>query len=460
VTEPVALESIMACFRGVIPSAFATCAADGTPNITYMSLVQYVDADRVALSRQFFNKTRANLDDNPHGQVRVVDPETMAEYALDLRYLHTETEGAAFDAMATNLEAVAAQSGMAGVFRLRGVDVHQVLRCAPVGDAAAPAQRPERDVLGRLDELTRRLSASGDYDAATRTALEALDDLFGFTHAILLLRDEGGERLFAVASHGYAQPAVGAEVALGDGLIGVAAQRRQVVCVANVARGRVMQDAIRAEADPMGPEPALPGLDAPQSVAAVPLVVQGDVAGVLFLESERVGLFGPHQERLLRTVGGYLAAALRALEADEPAPAAAPAPAAVPAAAGNPLALTYYQADDSVFVDGEYVAKGVPGRILWRLARIHATEGRDTFTNRELRLDESLGLPAGNDNLEARLLVLRKRLEGGRHGIEIERVGRGRFVLRVQRPLALDEIETSGPMRAAYESSSKDVRDS
>jgi hypothetical protein len=61
--------------------------------LTYMSIVGYVDAERVALSRQFFNKTRANLDANPYGQVRVVDPDTMAEYALDLCCTHTEPRG-------------------------------------------------------------------------------------------------------------------------------------------------------------------------------------------------------------------------------------------------------------------------------------------------------------------------------------------------------------------------------
>jgi hypothetical protein len=127
VTEPLALEAILSCLRGVIPSAFATCANDGTPNITYLSAVHYVDSERVGLSRQFFNKTRANLEVNPYGQARVVDPDTLAEYALDLRYLHTETDGPIFDAMAANVEAVAESSAMIGVFRLRGVDIHQVL---------------------------------------------------------------------------------------------------------------------------------------------------------------------------------------------------------------------------------------------------------------------------------------------------------------------------------------------
>jgi hypothetical protein len=103
-----------------------------------------------------------------------------------------------------------------------------------------------------------------------------------------------------------------------------------------------------------------------------------------------------------------------------------------------------------VFVGEEYVIKGVPGRILWKLLREHAAGGRTTFTNRELRLDESLGLPAGSENLEARLLVLRKRLAGNAFGVELERVGRGRLALRSARPLELVEVPTGGLMRVAH----------
>jgi hypothetical protein len=101
-----------------------------------------------------------------------------------------------------------------------------------------------------------------------------------------------------------------------------------------------------------------------------------------------------------------------------------------------------------VLCGGEYLVKGVPGRILWSLLRQHAEDGRTAFSNRELRLDESLGLPAGNDNLEARLLVLRRRLAERDDGIALERVGRGRLQLAVARPLRLVEIPTAGPWRA------------
>jgi adenylate cyclase len=146
VTQPVALESILSCFRGVIPSPFATCSPDGVPNVTYMSIVQYVDSDRVALSRQFFNKTRTNLDANPASQVLVVDPETLDQFELDLEYLHTESDGPAFEAMRADLDAIASQTGASGIFRLRGVDIHRVLRCARVGEPAGESpSRAERD---------------------------------------------------------------------------------------------------------------------------------------------------------------------------------------------------------------------------------------------------------------------------------------------------------------------------
>ena len=77
-----------------------------------------------------------------------------------------------------------------------------------------------------------------------------------------------------------------------------------------------------------------------------------------------------------------------------------------------------------------------------------AATGARQFSNRELRLDESLGLPAGNDNLEARLLVLRRRLADLDCGIALERVGRGRLLLQLARPARLVVVPTTGPMRS------------
>ena len=198
----VALESIRACFAGVFPTQFATCSPDGTPNVIAVSLVHYVDSERVAVSRQFLRKTSDNVEANSKAQLFVTDPESFAEYRLDTEFLHTETEGPAFEAAKANLDAVASQSGMSDVFRLRGVDIHRVIRCEAVGHELEAARRPagEPDALRPLDEFVRRLGLCADYEELTRAALHALEDLFGVAYSILLLADAEGGGLFATAS--------------------------------------------------------------------------------------------------------------------------------------------------------------------------------------------------------------------------------------------------------------------
>ena len=61
---------------GVVPSQLFTCSLDGIPNAAYLSHVDYVDSGHVALSFQFFNKSRRNIAENPHALVIVLDPDT------------------------------------------------------------------------------------------------------------------------------------------------------------------------------------------------------------------------------------------------------------------------------------------------------------------------------------------------------------------------------------------------
>jgi hypothetical protein len=203
----------------VIPAWLATCSVDGVPNVTVLSIVQYVDSERVALTRQFFNKTTADLDANPYAQALVVDPETGDQYLLDLRDLHTETEGPTFDAVAASLDAVASQTGMEGVFRPRGVDIHRMLESRALDEPGAglvtvsPAgledvfvelgeqvddpEPPAVEVMPPLDELVARSARAAARSPARRRPSRSFEEAVGGvrpTETASSSRAEDGER--------------------------------------------------------------------------------------------------------------------------------------------------------------------------------------------------------------------------------------------------------------------------
>ena len=137
---------------------------------------------------------------------------------------------------------------------------------------------------------------------------------------------------------------------------------------------------------------------------------------------------------------GACAAGAHAAPADDAAePAAGCAACDAPAAAG-PLRVRHYAADDSVFLDDDYLIKGVAGAVLWKLLRDHAATGRTDFSNRELRLAPEIRLPEVGDNLEARLALLTRRLVDRDADLRLQKTGRGRFRLCVARPIELRDV--------------------
>ena len=110
-----------------VPCLMVTCSADGTPNATVISQVFYVDDTRVALSFQFFSKTIRNVRENPRAWAGVMDIVGQVDWALDLEFERSETEGPIFDAMDMQIEAIASATGMSGIFKLRAADIYRVL---------------------------------------------------------------------------------------------------------------------------------------------------------------------------------------------------------------------------------------------------------------------------------------------------------------------------------------------
>ncbi|CAN7503981.1 MULTISPECIES: GAF domain-containing protein [unclassified Variovorax] len=440
------LPAIRACFEGAIPAMMATCAEDGTPNVAYISQVYYVDERHVALSFQFFNKTRRNILANPHGSVLVMDPVTAGFYRLQMRYLRTETGGPLFEGMKAQLAGIASHSGMAGVFRLLGSDIYEVEAVERLEGECLPAA-PRPGLLAGVRRAAEGLAACSATDELLQAALAALNDHLDIRHAMVLMHDAATQRLYAVASCGYATSGVGSEIEMGHGVIGVAARERTPVRIGHMTNAAAYSHAVRSsmrESEPglaLDTEIPFPGLAEPHSQLAVPILSTGRLLGVLFVESPLDMRFGFEDEDALVAIAGHLGAALDLLHTvAEPAAPEEPVAAAAPSASGPPFPVRHYLANNSVFVGERYLIKGVAGAILGKLLREHAQLGRSEFTNRELRLDPAIRLPDLSDNLEARLVLLQRRLVENCPHIRIEKTGRGRFRLRVDRPVALEEI--------------------
>tara|TARA_B100001057_G_C22289138_1_gene733846 strand:+ start:96 stop:485 length:390 start_codon:yes stop_codon:yes gene_type:complete len=119
-------EQHLPALQGMFPSWITTASGDGEPNTTVISQIWYVNETEVALSFQFFNKTKKNISQNPHAFATILNPDTFEMYNLELEYCRTEIDGDLFDEMDMKLEAIASMSGMSGIFELQGADIYKV----------------------------------------------------------------------------------------------------------------------------------------------------------------------------------------------------------------------------------------------------------------------------------------------------------------------------------------------
>lgn len=458
----IALADLQRCFAGVLPSIITTCSRSGVPNVTYLSQIFRVDERRIALSCQFFNKTRQNIAENPFANVEVIDPITLQTYDLDLRFDHSQTSGPLFDKMATRIQAIASHTGMLGVFKLLSADVYEVLAVRELedflgppaaDDDASPDEPPMslRTELRALSIVTERLRRATDLDGLLSTLLDALRDELSFEHAMLLLPDETGKRLFSLASRGYGETGIGAEVQLGDGLIGTVAETLKTIRITNISASLSYGRAIGRSAQDHGvhapsAEIPLPGLPDAQSQLAIPLLSHGRLAGVLAVESKNPLGFEEWHETFLDVIGHQLASAIENMmlraEAEEAQAITRSTVPPKPTPAPRVMRFCFYRNDDCVFVDDEYLIRNVPGRILWKILRSFVDASRAEFSNRELRLDPGLGLPPIKDNLESRLILLRKRLEQKCPELRLVPKCRGQFRLETSCALELTEKDS------------------
>jgi len=454
------LSDLRRAFQGLVPSIVATSDVQGTPNVTYVSQVYFVDETHVALSCQFFNKTRRNLDENPAAAAEVIDPVTLQAYRLRLKFLRSEKSGPLFETMSLRIDAIASHTGMTGVFRLIAADVFEVLSVQMVdGFLTETVDDPgenmsvdgARTEMRGLQVVSERINRASDLESLLASVLESLEEFFKFSHTSILLWDDANRRLTTMASRGYGKSGIGAEVALGEGLIGTVAREHRLLRLSSLDADLRYGRAIRREAASarkLEEEIPLPGLPDAQSVLMIPLIVGDRLVGVIAAEDRDPMRFNEWHEAYLEIIGNQIALGIdrmidrgdESADAGQPeASTSRPAPESVNARCRAKRRLTYYRNDDAIFVDDEYLIRNIPARILWKVRGESQRTGRTEFSNREMRVDSSLGLPPVKDNLESRLILLRHRLQEKCPDLKIVSTGRGKFALRSDASLELME---------------------
>jgi adenylate cyclase len=233
----------------------------------------------------------------------------------------------------------------------------------------------------------------------------------------------------------------------------VAARERTPVRITHMTNAYLYSQAMRSSFEANVPdieavtEIPYPGLAEPHSQLAVPVLSAGRLLGVLFVESPNDLQFGFEDEDMLVAMAGHLGATIDLMQASTEAPETVPLPVRPEPVEGlrgaqpeRKLQVRHFASNDSVFIGDSYLIKGVAGAILWKLLNDHVKTGRTEFSNRELRLDPAIRLPDVADNLEARLVLLRRRLAEHGPDLLVEKTGRGRFRLVLGSPVGLEEV--------------------
>jgi GAF domain-containing protein/anti-sigma regulatory factor (Ser/Thr protein kinase) len=160
------------------------------------------------------------------------------------------------------------------------------------------AQRALNDVAREVThDIIRQIDRKRVLDLILERALQVTRSQVGTLH----LYDTERKRLVLAAEKGVLAAMRRREIALGEGIVGLAAQERQTINVADVE-----------DSDWAGIH--IPDIPGSRSELAVPLIDDDELRGVLNLEHSTPGHFGEQDKRLLTALADLAIVAIKNLE--------------------------------------------------------------------------------------------------------------------------------------------------
>ena len=166
--------------------------------------------------------------------------------------------------------------------------------------------------LAIFEEVAREINVTLDLRDILHGILRAMDTTFGFRHSMIFLLDDDGETLRVAASRGFgdSEAGVGAEVKVGQGVVGIVAKRRKLMRMGGIAMQRAYVAAVQKQSGGGFEEIKVPGLPNVQSQVAIPLVNQDRLVGVFAIESEQPSVFDARDEAIITTLSHQAASAI------------------------------------------------------------------------------------------------------------------------------------------------------
>ena len=167
-----------------------------------------------------------------------------------------------------------------------------------------------------IERVASQISKTLNLDAIAKTMLVSMEEYFDFKHSMILLLDNTESVLKVIATHGYKDEGIGAEVNIGVGVIGMVAKKKKLMRMANLGAQKQYMQAIKQQIKPSkdaaaDEEISLPGLKNAESQVAIPMLMEDELIGVFSVESEKVNIFDKSDELIIKILANQTANALQ-----------------------------------------------------------------------------------------------------------------------------------------------------
>ena len=166
-----------------------------------------------------------------------------------------------------------------------------------------------------IKQISNQINKSLDLNLIASSMLSLMNEFFGFKHSMILLVSENKKHLNVLETYGYEKRGIGAKVEFGVGVIGIVAEKKKLMRMANLGMQRSYMQAIREQVqitnkNKLQNKVKLLGLKNAESQVAIPMLIDNELVGVFSVESEKMNIFDKSDEILIGILANQTASAL------------------------------------------------------------------------------------------------------------------------------------------------------